>query len=119
MSKYSKYYANPVYREARDDWMIVQEEQIRKGAEKYPEPLNPASWTGEQLVRHGMQEVVDLTHYLTAMKFKFQEMERDIRYLYDLVVKDSEIGRRLVEENLREDRPIGMRLETIRRKYRL
>jgi uncharacterized protein (DUF3084 family) len=55
-------------------------EQLVKASEKYPEPLNPESWTGEQLADHAFQEVFDLTSYITGMKIKFEKMNNDLDF---------------------------------------
>jgi len=62
-----KHYFHPLYQKAREHFQRVHMAQIEKGAAKYPEPLNPASWTADQLVEHAMQENVDQMHYLTAL----------------------------------------------------
>jgi len=55
---------SPFYREC-DDYREVQRlGQIKKGADKYPEPFNPNSWSGEELLAHAMQENVDQAHYI-------------------------------------------------------
>lgn len=67
--------ANKVYIEAAKLWLETQQGQIEKGAAKYPEPLNPDSWTESQLINHALQENVDQAHYLTALlqKIKFKD----------------------------------------------
>jgi len=60
----------PLYKTAREQWLRVHFEQIAKGAAKYPEPLNPESWTQLQLIEHAMQENIDQFHYLCAAREK-------------------------------------------------
>ena len=72
---------HPFYSEAREYWQSVQEGQIHKGAEKYPEPFNPSNWTARQLLEHGMQENVDQAHYLYGLYVKVQEMEKELQEL--------------------------------------
>ena len=43
---------NELYQDARKLWSGVQVQQIVKGAEKYPEPLNPESWSMAELIMH-------------------------------------------------------------------
>jgi len=68
----TKHLFHPLYNDAHATWVSEQHNQIAKGAEKYPEPLNPASWTFEELFRHAVQENVDQMHYLQAMFEKNQ-----------------------------------------------
>ena len=72
---------HPFYKEARECWQITQNGQIRKGAEKYPEPFNPANWTIYELMEHAMQENVDQAHYIYGMYTKMYEMEQEIQEL--------------------------------------
>lgn len=62
-----------LYREAVEMFTATHRAQIDKGAEKYPEPLNPDSWTMHQLIDHSMQEVADQVNYLTALKIKLDD----------------------------------------------
>lgn len=66
---------NPLYKRATQEMQRTKSEQLVKAAEKYPEPLNPDSWTGAQLADHAFQEVFDLTSYVTGMKIKFETMQ--------------------------------------------
>jgi uncharacterized coiled-coil DUF342 family protein len=66
---------NPLYKRATQEMQRTKSEQLVKAAEKYPEPLNPNSWTGAQLADHAFQEVFDLTSYITGMKIKFETMQ--------------------------------------------
>jgi hypothetical protein len=82
---------HPLYIDAQNFWNDVQRQQIMKGMEKYPEPLNPESWTFEQLIEHAMQENVDQAHYLTALREKSREQDTYIKKL-EKRVKDLEEG---------------------------
>lgn len=55
------------YEKALKTFQRVQKSQINKGLDKYPEPLNPDSWTTIELIEHALQENIDQLHYLTAM----------------------------------------------------
>lgn len=72
------HHKNPLYTEARNYWLKTQAAQINKGAVKYQEPLNPASWTFEQLLDHTMQENVDQVHYIMALRTKADGLAREL-----------------------------------------
>ena len=72
---------HPLYQDTLDYYKHVQSEQTQKAARKYPTPLNPAEWGGEKLVRHAFEELVDQSHYLTAMLEVFREMQSRIEHL--------------------------------------
>jgi hypothetical protein len=74
---------NPLYERRKAEVKEVEKQQIVKAAEKYPEPLNPDSWTPEQLVNHGLQEVHDLTNYLTALLIKSEDMAKEYQHVCD------------------------------------
>lgn len=76
-----RHFSNPLYIKADEMAKQTRIDQIIKGAQKYPEPLNPASWSGKELVIHAFQENIDQQHYLVAMLEKFEEMEREIERL--------------------------------------
>ncbi|MGN7311504.1 hypothetical protein ACTHQ4_10400 [Alkalicoccobacillus gibsonii] len=73
-----KHLNHPLYKEARELFGEVQHEQILKGAAKYPEPLNPHSWTPQQLLAHMMQEAVDMVHYGVAMHTILKERDEQL-----------------------------------------
>jgi hypothetical protein len=75
MAKVEHHLSNQLYKDANFAWQRTQVKQIIKGAEKYPEPLNPFSWTGTELVEHALQESVDQVHYLTGLLAQIKEME--------------------------------------------
>lgn len=83
----------PFYQSVLDAFTTTQKHQIEKGAAKYPEPFNPASWTPEQLLDHGMQEAVDLMTYLLGLHFQLKQMEQEMRRLNDIIAdKDRNIS---------------------------
>lgn len=69
---------NPLYVKAKKIWEQARINQIAKGAEKYPEPLNPKSWTARQLLDHGIMENVDQLHYFVALHEKMDEMDEEL-----------------------------------------
>ena len=71
----------PFYQKALDRFTKTQQNQIKKGEEKYPEPFNPHSWTPEQLLNHALEETVDLTHYLVGLKDLLDEKDLQIKKL--------------------------------------
>jgi hypothetical protein len=75
LTKIEQHMANQLYKDANFAWQRTQVKQIIKGAEKYPEPLNPFSWTGTELVEHALQESVDQVHYLTGLLAQIKELE--------------------------------------------
>jgi predicted nucleic acid-binding Zn-ribbon protein len=77
----NKFHDHPFYVKAKQIWEAVRIRQIDKGAEKYPEPLNPKSWTARQLLDHGIMENVDQLHYFVALYEKVDEMEATITRL--------------------------------------
>lgn len=70
-----RFLEHPLYMRAKQIWERVRIEQIDKGEKKYPEPLNPDSWTAQQLIEHGIQENVDQLHYFVALLDKVEKME--------------------------------------------
>lgn len=72
-----KHLKHPFYDEANEYREMVRNEQILKGAEKYPEPFNPFSWTPEQLIQHFMQENVDQSHYAFGLYQQIQKLTED------------------------------------------
>jgi hypothetical protein len=75
LTKIEQHMSNQLYKDANFAWQRTQVKQIIKGAEKYPEPLNPFSWTGTELVEHALQESVDQVHYLTGLLAQVKELE--------------------------------------------
>lgn len=71
----------PFYQLAHDMWEKTQQTQIVKGLHKYEEAFNPASWTGDELMEHALQESVDLVHYLVGLGAKVKAQEQEIAFL--------------------------------------
>jgi hypothetical protein len=69
----------PFYEKAKNLWQTVQNAQILKGLQKYPEPFNPHSWTPEELLNHALEETVDLTHYLVGLKELLDAKDKEIQ----------------------------------------
>jgi chromosome segregation ATPase len=76
-----KHFNHPFYKNARNEWIKTQDEQILKGSEKYPEPFTPSSWSNEQLAEHAIQENVDQLHYIVGMKERMEQQEKEIERL--------------------------------------
>ncbi|UVI31194.1 hypothetical protein [Paenibacillus spongiae] len=75
-----------IYGKALAYFQEVQKQQIEKGRQKYPEPLNPASWTELELIDHAMQEAVDQVHYLTALRIKVLERQAE---MIEMIAKEA------------------------------
>jgi hypothetical protein len=71
----------PFYNKVLNTWRNTQTHQINKGAEKYPEPFNPESWTSKELLNHAMEEAVDLTTYLVGLYTHIENLENEIKRL--------------------------------------
>lgn len=76
-----KHLDHPFYAEVKEYVDEVEHQQILKGAEKYPEPYNPNSWTGEELALHAMQELRDGQVYVTGMRQRMLKQEKIITSL--------------------------------------
>lgn len=70
---------NRLYKDANFLFQRTQYKQMFKATEKYPEPLNPDSWTADELVDHAFQELVDQSHYLTALLLKVRQLESEVK----------------------------------------
>lgn len=103
MQRMATHYNHGLYEDARLFWQQTQAEQIRKGAEKYSEPLNPRSWSAHELVVHAMQENVDQAHYLTALDKLTKEMRKQIEYMGNLIQQAAEAFERIEELTLKPD----------------
>jgi hypothetical protein len=67
-----------LYKQARSLWRETQDGQIKKGEEKYPQPLGDADWTWQDIVRHAVEENVDQMHYITLLQHHLAEMEDEL-----------------------------------------
>lgn len=66
---------NILYKDANFLYQRTQLKQMEKATAKYPEPLNEEDWTAEELIDHAFQELVDQSHYLTALFLKIRKLE--------------------------------------------
>lgn len=87
---------HPLYKSAHDRFMRAEEQQNIKAAAKYPEPLNPASWSAEELGDHYAQESVDQGRYVEALVAKCKAYEEALKQalidLKDIREKTSDWG---------------------------
>lgn len=78
-----KHYNHPFYAKVDQITDEVKLMQIRKGAEKYPEPFTPRSWTGKELAIHALQELRDGQVYVVGMLERIEGYEQAIdRIIY-------------------------------------
>ena len=78
-----KHFNHPFYQKVDQITDEVKLMQIRKGAEKYPEPFTPSSWTGKELAVHALQELRDGQVYVVGMLERIEEYEQAIdRIIY-------------------------------------
>lgn len=101
----------PFYEKSLNRFKDTQWQQIQKGADKYPEPFNPSSWTADALLQHAMEEAVDLVHYLNGLHEKIKASEQEIRRLND-IIKDKDRNISLLIES---QRSIGIPLKLVRK----
>lgn len=80
MSNFLRWAGNILYARVRKSHDEILDNQIRKGAEKYPDPL-PGQWTAKQLIRHGKEENIDQFVYYEALEMVVERMENDIEVL--------------------------------------
>lgn len=80
---------HPLYKSAHDRFMRAEEQQNIKAAAKYPEPLNPASWSAEELGDHYAQESVDQGRYVEALVAKCRALEAENAAMSSTLIKCS------------------------------
>jgi hypothetical protein len=68
---------NILYKRAVKSWTEIKDNQIKKGSEKYRDPL-PGDWTAKQLIRHAKEENVDQFIYLEALEMKVEALEAEL-----------------------------------------
>lgn len=69
-----------IYKEAKDIIVNAQRKQVAYGIDKYPEPLNPNSWSTVETIDHIIDESIDKLHYLVMLRIKLlREIEGQIR----------------------------------------
>lgn len=78
LEKFEKQLSNPLYKDANHLYNRVQIKQLEKAAEKYPNPLNTDDWSNAKMINHALEEMVDLSHYITMIKKRMIEMEIEI-----------------------------------------
>lgn len=83
-----RFLTHPVFSEARRRFLNECDNQSIKASEKYDEPLNPDSWTFEELAQHSTQEVVDLGRYTETMRMKGEKAEKLLWWIYN-TMKDA------------------------------
>jgi hypothetical protein len=83
MTKFNteKHLNNPFYKTVKENVEKFAMQQILKGAETYPEPFNPDSWTEEELYEHNMQELADAQNYSTGMFDRLIKQRKEIERL--------------------------------------
>lgn len=59
--------------ETRTAILHAQSKQVAYGLDKYPEPLNPNTWTIGETVEHIMDESIDRLHYLIMLRIKMEQ----------------------------------------------
>ena len=59
--------------EARNVILQAQARQVAYGIDKYPEPLNPNTWSIFETVEHIMDESIDKLHYLIMLRIKLEQ----------------------------------------------
>lgn len=86
---------NWFYSLARDLWHKYQERQIQKGLEKYKVPLGDSNLSWQDAFDHAFEEIVDLVHYVTYLRYKLQQMQNEIDRLQ---AENKELKERLLQD---------------------
>lgn len=73
----TKHIHHPFYKKVDKLVEDVRMTQLRKGAEKYPEPFTPSNWTGKELAIHALQELRDAQVYVVGMLERIEELEHE------------------------------------------
>lgn len=92
---------HPFYKKVDEITNHVRLTQIKKGAEKYPEPFTPSNWTGKELSIHALQELRDAQVYVVGLYERVEELERELKdwkEMFYLLKSDHEL-----DENWRTD----------------
>ncbi|WP_068672302.1 hypothetical protein [Oceanobacillus sp. Castelsardo] len=74
------HFNHPFYKKVDKITDEVKETQIKKGAEKYPEPFTPSSWTGKELAIHALQELRDGQVYVVGLLERIEELEEALKF---------------------------------------
>jgi hypothetical protein len=77
IDKFEQQQRNQLYKDANFLYNRTQYKQMEKAAEKYPNPLNVNDWDADEVINHALEEMVDLSHYITLMKYKLDQLERE------------------------------------------
>lgn len=78
LEKFEKQLSNPLYKDANHLYNRVQIKQLAKAATKYPNPLNEDDWTNSEMIDHALEEIIDLSHYVTMIKKRMIDLEMKI-----------------------------------------
>ncbi|WP_096199495.1 hypothetical protein [Bacillus sp. FJAT-45350] len=87
MKNLQRHLSHPFYKNVQTYRESVRIGQIKKGAEKYPEPFTTSSWSNDEIVEHAMQENVDQAHYIYACKERMDELQKRINKARELTFK--------------------------------
>lgn len=77
---------HPFYQDVEEFRNEVKAETMIKAAEKYDEPFDPASWTGDELANHAMMENYDQSVYITGLRDHCRKLESMMRFQADIIV---------------------------------
>jgi hypothetical protein len=101
---------HPFYKDAETFRNGVKMETLKKAAQKYPEPFNPASRTIEELAKHAMAENYDQQNYIYGMYERLQEQQENIEYQAGEIkrlehdLKESRLAYKIVTARTEEER---------------
>lgn len=84
----------------------VQDKQVAYGIDKYPEPLNPNTWTMSETVDHIMDESIDKLHYLVMLRIKLEQAfassashdTKTVRNLSSRIARINEMAANTIED---------------------
>lgn len=65
---------NMIGHESKAIILGAQRKQIAYGLDKYPEPLNPNTWSIDETIDHIMDESIDKLHYLVMLRIKLEQL---------------------------------------------
>ena len=70
------------------------------GIDKYPEPLNPNTWSMIETINHAIDEGIDKLHYLVMLIVKMEQVlvESNIPYTYDRIETISSMIENTIED---------------------
>lgn len=105
-----KHLEHPFYKRVKNVVDEIEVEQILKGSEKYPEPFNPASWTGKELAWHALQELRDGQVYVVGLLDHIERQEQMTKDNFEVHKALTEKYKRL-EKEFEQERNIVINLE--------